>query len=145
MERLDNLRPLILFVSGMMGAMGVALAAAASHAGDTLLLGSASTMCLAHAIGETVEAPGGIRPPTDTMLVTIHARRSGVAMTSSPRWYFRHQNASSRFCRAPRAHQVLAHQGRSHVLIAFFQPLKDFQVFTARHCDAIGSVLPVVV
>ncbi|KGE00219.1 DUF423 domain-containing protein [Rhizobium sp. YS-1r] len=49
MERLDNLRPLILFVSGMMGAMGVALAAAASHAGDTLFLGSASTMCLAHA------------------------------------------------------------------------------------------------
>ncbi|WP_415926493.1 hypothetical protein [Neorhizobium phenanthreniclasticum] len=55
MERLDNLRPLILFVSGMMGAMGVALAAAASHAGDTLFLGSASTMCLAHAIGGTVE------------------------------------------------------------------------------------------
>lgn len=49
MERLDNLRPLILFVSGLMGAVGVALAAAASHGGDTLFLGSASTMCLAHA------------------------------------------------------------------------------------------------
>lgn len=49
MERLDNLRPLILFVSGMMGAAGVALAAAASHGGDTLFLGSASAMCLAHA------------------------------------------------------------------------------------------------
>lgn len=49
MERLDNLRPLILFVSGLMGAAGVALAAAASHGGDTLFLGSASTMCLAHA------------------------------------------------------------------------------------------------
>jgi len=32
-----------------MGAVGVALAAAASHGGDTLFLGSASTMCLAHA------------------------------------------------------------------------------------------------
>jgi len=48
-ERLDRLRPLILFVSGLMGACGVALAAAASHGGDTLFLGSASTMCLAHA------------------------------------------------------------------------------------------------
>ena len=49
MERLGNLRPLILFVSGLMGAAGVALAAAASHSGDTAFLGSASTMCLAHA------------------------------------------------------------------------------------------------
>ena len=49
MQRLDNLRPLILFVSGLMGAAGVALAAAASQGGDTLFLGSASTMCLAHA------------------------------------------------------------------------------------------------
>ncbi|RWX79415.1 DUF423 domain-containing protein [Neorhizobium lilium] len=32
-----------------MGASGVALAAAASHGGDTHFLGSASTMCLAHA------------------------------------------------------------------------------------------------
>lgn len=49
MARLDNLRPLILFVSGIMGLSGVALAAAASHSGDTHFLGSASTMCLAHA------------------------------------------------------------------------------------------------
>lgn len=49
MTGLDNLRPMILFVSGLMGASGVALAAAASHGGDTLFLGSASTMCLAHA------------------------------------------------------------------------------------------------
>ena len=49
MESLDNLRTLILFVSGLMGMAGVALAAAASHGGDTLFLGSASTMCLAHA------------------------------------------------------------------------------------------------
>ena len=49
MERLEVLRPLILFVSGLMGASGVALAAAASHGGNTQFLGSASTMCLAHA------------------------------------------------------------------------------------------------
>ena len=49
MERLYNLRPLILFLSGIFGASGVALAAAASHGGDTRLLGSASTMCLVHA------------------------------------------------------------------------------------------------
>lgn len=49
MATLDNLRPLILLVSGLMGVSGVALAAAASHSGDTHLLGSASTMCLAHA------------------------------------------------------------------------------------------------
>lgn len=49
MARLDNLRPLILFVSGLMGLSGVALAAAASHSGDMHFLGSASTMCLAHA------------------------------------------------------------------------------------------------
>lgn len=49
MERLHKLRPLILFVSGLMGAAGVALAAAARHGGDTTFLGSASTMCLAHA------------------------------------------------------------------------------------------------
>jgi uncharacterized membrane protein YgdD (TMEM256/DUF423 family) len=48
LQRLDYLRPLILFVSGAMGAAGVALAAAASHGGDTVFLGSASTMCLAH-------------------------------------------------------------------------------------------------
>jgi len=49
LARLDNLRPLILLASGLMGVSGVALAAAASHSGDTHLLGSASTMCLAHA------------------------------------------------------------------------------------------------
>lgn len=49
MTGIDKLRPLTLFVSGLMGLSGVALAAAASHSGDTHLLGSASTMCLAHA------------------------------------------------------------------------------------------------
>ncbi|KAA6484750.1 DUF423 domain-containing protein [Agrobacterium rhizogenes] len=43
------IRPLTLFVAGTLGAAGVALAAAASHGGDTHFLGSASTMCLAHA------------------------------------------------------------------------------------------------
>jgi uncharacterized membrane protein YgdD (TMEM256/DUF423 family) len=49
LARLEKLRPFILFASGLMGACGVGLAAAASHGGDTLLLGSASMMCLAHA------------------------------------------------------------------------------------------------
>ncbi|MEZ2131038.1 MULTISPECIES: DUF423 domain-containing protein [unclassified Sinorhizobium] len=44
-----TIRPLVLVLSGVLGAAGVALAAAASHGGDTHLLGSASTMCLAHA------------------------------------------------------------------------------------------------
>lgn len=43
------IHPLTLFVAGILGAAGVALAAAASHGGDTHFLGSASTMCLAHA------------------------------------------------------------------------------------------------
>lgn len=49
MESLAKLRPLVLFVSGLTGLSGVALAAAASHGGDTHFLGNASTMCLAHA------------------------------------------------------------------------------------------------
>lgn len=49
MAGIEKLRPLILFVSGLTGLCGVALAAAASHGGDTHFLGSASTMCLAHA------------------------------------------------------------------------------------------------
>lgn len=49
MESLAKLRPLILLVSGLTGLSGVALAAAASHGGDTHFLGNASTMCLAHA------------------------------------------------------------------------------------------------
>lgn len=44
-----TIRPLTLFVAGLLGAAGVALAAAASHGGDTHFLGSASTMSLAHA------------------------------------------------------------------------------------------------
>lgn len=38
-----------LFLSGLLGACGVALAAAATHTGATVLLGNASAMCLAHA------------------------------------------------------------------------------------------------
>ncbi|MBP2550516.1 uncharacterized membrane protein YgdD (TMEM256/DUF423 family) [Neorhizobium galegae] len=49
MHGLEQFRPLILMLSGFMGACGVVLAAAASHGGDAHLLGSASTMCLAHA------------------------------------------------------------------------------------------------
>ncbi|WP_407721354.1 hypothetical protein [Neorhizobium petrolearium] len=58
MERLDNLRPLILFVSDMMGAMGVALTAAASHAGDTLFLGSASTICRERSFSPAISSAG---------------------------------------------------------------------------------------
>ncbi|MDL2403900.1 DUF423 domain-containing protein [Rhizobium mayense] len=43
------IRPLTLFIAGLLGGAGVALAAAASHGGDAHFLGSASTMCLAHA------------------------------------------------------------------------------------------------
>jgi uncharacterized membrane protein YgdD (TMEM256/DUF423 family) len=43
-------RPFLLLLSGIFGCAGVALSAAAAHAGgDTHLLASASTMCLAHA------------------------------------------------------------------------------------------------
>ncbi|KQO75565.1 DUF423 domain-containing protein [Rhizobium sp. Leaf262] len=45
----DLLRRAALFLSGMMGAGGVALAAAANHTGATHMLGNASAMCLAHA------------------------------------------------------------------------------------------------
>lgn len=38
-----------LFLSGVLGASGVTLAAAATHTGATVLLGNASAMCLAHA------------------------------------------------------------------------------------------------
>jgi len=44
----DRLRPLVLFLAGLVGAAGVALAAAATHMGGALL-GPASAMCLAHA------------------------------------------------------------------------------------------------
>lgn len=44
------IRPFLLLLSGIFGCAGVALAAASAHAGgDTHLLASASTMCLAHA------------------------------------------------------------------------------------------------
>ncbi|XUY26129.1 DUF423 domain-containing protein [Agrobacterium sp. rho-8.1] len=43
------LRPTSLFLSGILGGAGVALAAAATHTGATQLLGNASAMCLAHA------------------------------------------------------------------------------------------------
>lgn len=39
----------ILLAAGLMGACGVALAAAAAHGADPRLLGGASAMCLAHA------------------------------------------------------------------------------------------------
>lgn len=38
-----------LVLSGLLGAAGVGLAAAATHTGATFMLGNASAMCLAHA------------------------------------------------------------------------------------------------
>jgi uncharacterized membrane protein YgdD (TMEM256/DUF423 family) len=49
MSLIAAIRPLTVFAAGILGCMGVGLAAAASHGGDTHFLGSASTMCLAHA------------------------------------------------------------------------------------------------
>lgn len=40
---------LLILAAGLIGAAGVALAAAASHGGEERLMGSASAMCLAHA------------------------------------------------------------------------------------------------
>jgi len=44
----DRIRPIVLLLSGLLGACGVGLAAAATHMGGALL-GPASAMCLAHA------------------------------------------------------------------------------------------------
>ena len=49
MTRSERVRPVVLFLSGVLGAAGVMLAAAATHTGETYMLGNASTMCLAHA------------------------------------------------------------------------------------------------
>jgi uncharacterized membrane protein YgdD (TMEM256/DUF423 family) len=43
------LRPTTLFISGVLGLAGVAMAAYASHGPDARLIATASTMCLAHA------------------------------------------------------------------------------------------------
>lgn len=43
------IRPVTLFIAGILGGGGVALAAAATHGGDTHFLGAASTMSLANA------------------------------------------------------------------------------------------------
>ncbi|GAC1040225.1 DUF423 domain-containing protein [Rhizobium sp. No.120] len=43
------IRPATLFIAGILGGGGVALAAAATHGGDTHFLGAASTMSLANA------------------------------------------------------------------------------------------------
>ena len=44
-----TLRSITLFLAGLMGLAGVALAASASHGDDPRLLASAAAMCLAHA------------------------------------------------------------------------------------------------
>lgn len=45
----QQVRPVAVFLAGILGTAGVALAAAATHTGATQLLGNASAMCLAHA------------------------------------------------------------------------------------------------
>jgi uncharacterized membrane protein YgdD (TMEM256/DUF423 family) len=45
----DAIRNFILLLAGVIGCAGVALAAAATHGGDTHYFGAASTMSLAHA------------------------------------------------------------------------------------------------
>ena len=45
----DRLRPLVVLLAGLIGASGVALAAAATHAAGEGLLDPASAMALAHA------------------------------------------------------------------------------------------------
>ncbi|WP_159950619.1 DUF423 domain-containing protein [Rhizobium sp. 18065] len=49
MSFLSNVARLLPVAAGLIGAAGVALAAAASHAGGEALLRPASTICLAHA------------------------------------------------------------------------------------------------
>ena len=44
-----RLRAFILLLGGLLGAAGVMLAAAATHTGETYMLGNASSMALAHA------------------------------------------------------------------------------------------------
>jgi uncharacterized membrane protein YgdD (TMEM256/DUF423 family) len=46
---LPRLQNIILFLAGLTGLSGVALAAAATHLGDRYLLGNASLICLSHA------------------------------------------------------------------------------------------------
>lgn len=48
MNPFPRLRSTILFLAGVIGACGVALAAAASHGTDAKLLGNAAMICLAH-------------------------------------------------------------------------------------------------
>lgn len=45
----ERLRAFILLLGGLLGASGVMLAAAATHTGETYMLGNASAMALAHA------------------------------------------------------------------------------------------------
>ncbi|MFB4375885.1 MULTISPECIES: DUF423 domain-containing protein [Agrobacterium] len=45
----ERLRAFILLLGGLLGAAGVMLAAAATHTGETYMLGNASAMALAHA------------------------------------------------------------------------------------------------
>ena len=96
----DYIRPFLLFLSGIFGCAGVALAAASAHAGgDTHLLASASAMCLAHGpallglhIGYRAvrTAPvGGLLIGVGTLLFTadllvLYERGAGVFPMAAP-------------------------------------------------------------
>lgn len=45
----ERMRSFVLFLGSLLGAAGVMLAAAATHTGETYMLGKASAMALAHA------------------------------------------------------------------------------------------------
>lgn len=95
-----TIRPFLLVMSGLFGCAGVALAAAASHAGgDTHLLASASAMCLAHAPALLAlhlgyrslrTAPlGGLMMALGTLLFTadllaLYARGAGLFPMAAP-------------------------------------------------------------
>lgn len=67
----DRLRPVVVLLAGLIGAAGVALAAAATHVAGDGLIGPASAMALAHApaMVALVAAQKAIRTATGAALV----------------------------------------------------------------------------
>jgi uncharacterized membrane protein YgdD (TMEM256/DUF423 family) len=94
------IRPLLLALAGLFGCAGVALSAASAHAGgDTHLLASAATMCLAHAPALVAlyagfrqirtAAPGGLLIGLGTLLFTadllvLYIHGSGLFPMAAP-------------------------------------------------------------
>ena len=94
------IRPLFLALAGLFGCAGVALSAASAHAGgDTHLLASAATMCLAHGPAllalhagfrhVRTAAPGGLLIGLGTLLFTadllvLYFHSSGLFPMAAP-------------------------------------------------------------